>query len=52
MVAGKKTDGWWKGCIDITVLKARHAVRVLVINSLRSTEGRTIMRTKTDEELK
>ena len=52
VVAGKKTDGWGKGCIDITLLKARHAVRVLVMNNLRSTEGRTIMRTKTDEELK
>lgn len=41
-----------KTCVDITLLKARYAIIVLVMKILRGTEERTIMRVKTDEELK
>ena len=38
--------------MDITLLKARNAIIALVMKNLRTTEERTIMRVKTDEESK
>lgn len=44
----------WTGneFLDTTLLKSRHAIIMLVMNDLESTEGRAIIRLKTDEELK